>query len=188
MADNNDKSKNEQTTKRKKIEYVDDDGNPMSKNAWKKWQKKLKSEAAKKAKLKNSPNKQKKVNEKNLTPNQYFELRTAMVASEEKKGTNMYPHKFEITSSIPQYLKTYNDLKSNEELNTLNVSIAGRVMSIRSASKKLRFYDIEADGKPLQVVANLNYFYKGKEDKNGFIDQHAHIRRGDIIGATGYPG
>lgn len=120
---------------------------------------------------------------------QYFELRTAMVASEEKKGTNTYPHKFEVSSSIPQYLKTYENLKPNEQMNSLNVSIAGRVMAFRKASKNLRFYDLQADGKQVQVVANLNDF-KGKGDNKQdlFVEQHANIRVGDIIGATGYPG
>lgn len=112
-----------------------------------------------------------------------------MVASEEEKGNATYPHKFEVTSSIPQYLKTYENLKDNEQLNNLNVSIAGRVMEMRQMSKNLRFYDIQADGKGLQVVANLKDFKeKGDNARDLFLAQHQNIRRGDIIGATGYPG
>ena len=112
-----------------------------------------------------------------------------MVATEEEKGSNTYPHKFEVTQSIPQYLKTYENLKPNEQMNSLNVSIAGRVMGMRAMSKNLRFYDVQADGKSVQVVANLNDFQgKGDNKRNLFLAQHQNIRRGDIIGATGYPG
>ncbi len=109
-----------------------------------------------------------------------------MVASEEEKGKNMYPHKFEVTSSIPQFIKTYSNLKPNEQLNNLNISIAGRVMSYRRMGKNLRFYDISADGKSVQIVANFND-YKN-QNKNEFLSEHLNIRRGDIIGCLGYPG
>ena len=109
-----------------------------------------------------------------------------MVANEEEKGNKTYPHKFEVTSSIPQFLKTYKNLKPNELLNHLNVSIAGRVMGMRSMSKNLRFYDVQADGASVQIVANLKDF--ASKDRNLFLAQHANIRRGDMIGCSGYCG
>merc|ERR1719245_87342 len=90
-------------SKPKQTEFVDDEGNKISKNAWKKLQK-AKAAKAKKASKPKQTNQ--KINESNLSPNQYFELRSQMVASEEQKGNKLYPHKFEVTSSIPQFLKT----------------------------------------------------------------------------------
>ena len=102
---------------------------------------------------------------------QYFELRSAMVASEEEKGKATYPHKFEVTSSIPQYLITYEKLQPNEELINLNVSVAGRVIAMRAMSKNLRFYDVQADGKSVQIVANLKDFkQKGDNARDLFLN------------------
>ena len=113
-----------------------------------------------------------------------------MVAAEEAKGNHSYPHKFQVSQSIPQYLKTYENLKASEEMNNVTVSVAGRVMGMRAMSKNLRFYDIQADGASVQFVANFSAFkMDGKGNKKqAFLEQHQNIRRGDIIGATGYPG
>eukprot|EP01083_Nonionella_stella_P295781 1005134_1 len=183
MSDNKPNPKYQ--SKPKQTEWFDDEGNQISKSAWKKLQKKKAAQARQAAKAAKKPKGNKKIDEENLTPNQYFALRSKMVSTEEEKGNTMYPHKFEVTSSIPQFCKTYNNLKSNEQLNNLNVSIAGRVMSYRAMGKNLRFYDIQADGKCVQIVANFNDF---KGDQNKFCHQHINIRRGDIIGCDGYPG
>jgi len=182
--------KKEYERKPKQTEFFDDDGNKITKNAWKKLQKKKAAEAKAAAKAAKASKGPKKVNESNLSPNQYFELRTAMVAAEEEKGNHAYPHKFEVSQSIPQFLKTYNGLKPSEEMNNVAVSVAGRVMGMRAMSKNLRFYDVQADGASVQIVANAKAFQmKGKGNpKQAFLAEHQNIRRGDIIGATGYPG
>ena len=64
------------------------------------------------------------------------------------------------------------------------ISIAGRITNIRSAGKGLVFYDIQGDGKRLQVYCNASS-HKGK---NSFQDTHKIFRRGDIIGVVGAPG
>lgn len=46
------------------------------------------------------------------------------------------------------------------------------------------FYDIQGDGKRLQVFCNAAN-HKGK---NSFEDAHKIFRRGDIIGVIGQPG
>lgn len=35
------------------------------------------------------------------------------------------------------------------------ISLAGRVYTIRESSSKLRFYDLQADGQKVQVLASL---------------------------------
>mmetsp|Transcript_30355 Transcript_30355/g.49415 ORF Transcript_30355/g.49415 Transcript_30355/m.49415 type:complete len:598 (+) Transcript_30355:182-1975(+) len=180
--------------------YTDDQGNSITKSQWKKLQKKKAADAARAAKAakKAASGQSSKVDESNLSPNQYFELRSKMVSDEEDKGRNMYPHKFVVTCSIPQYVLDYGELATKEQLDHLSVSVAGRVINIRQMSKKLRFYDIQGDGSMVQIVANLTDFKSEKSEKsdatddvarlNAFLDEHNPIRRGDIIGACGFPG
>eukprot|EP01084_Bolivina_argentea_P130890 231068_1 len=174
------KPKKEYERKPKQTEWFDDEGNKISKSAWKKLQKKKASAARQAAK---KPKTQ-KVNESTLSPNQYFELRSKMVSDEEAKGNTTYPHKFNVTTSIPQTVASYKELQPNEQLNKKSLSVAGRVMHMRAMSKNLRFYDIQADGASIQVVANKN----DCKDQANFLSQHRNIRRGDLIGCTGYPG
>lgn len=107
-----------------------------------------------------------------------------MVNRCEQNNINIYPHKFQLSSSLPQFLINYQKIAINEELDSTSVSIAGRVMNIRKSGSKLRFYDIQADGHSLQVVANAS---NGKTVE-AFKLQHVNIRRGDIIGIEGFPG
>lgn len=75
-------------------------------------------------------------------------------------------------------------IKDGETVETKEpVTLAGRVVSMRESSKKLRFYDIRADGAKVQVMANL----QNATDQDGFQATHDIIRRGDIIGVTGKP-
>ena len=46
-----------------------------------------------------------------LNPSQYLEIRQAMIRQLENEGGNAYPHKFQCTCSIPQFVKTYTGLK-----------------------------------------------------------------------------
>ena len=56
-------------------------------------------------------------------------------------------------------------------------------MSMRSSSAKLRFYDVRADGEKVQVLAQIQH----AESPEEFTLSNDLIRRGDIIGITGYP-
>ncbi len=66
----------------------------------------------------------------------------------------MYPHKFNVSMSVPQLIVSYSSLEKNVQLRDSKISIAGRIMAIRKAGSKLRFYDLQADGTSVQVVAN----------------------------------
>ena len=63
------------------------------------------------------------------------------------------------------------------------VRVTGRVNSIRSAGKKLVFYDIVGDETKLQVQAS-----KADWKGHGYARLHNSIKRGDIIGVEGNPG
>ncbi|VVD01717.1 unnamed protein product [Leptidea sinapis] len=104
--------------------------------------------------------------EEEISPNEYYKLRTAAVEALKNgdKNDHPYPHKFVVTISLEEFIEKYNDLNSGDVLENVTVSIAGRIHSIRESGAKLIFYDLRGEGVKLQ------------------------LRRGDIIGCVGHPG
>ncbi|KAJ6993878.1 hypothetical protein NC653_016872 [Populus alba x Populus x berolinensis] len=97
----------------------------------------------------------------------------------------MYPHKFFVTLSIPEYIDKYGGLSNGEHLEDVSVSLAGRIMSKRSSSSKLFFYDLHGLGAKVQVMADAS---KSGFDEAEFSKLHSSVKRGDIVGVTGFPG
>jgi lysyl-tRNA synthetase class II len=63
------------------------------------------------------------------------------------------------------------------------VALAGRIHNIRHSGQKLRFYDLHAEGKKVQIMATL----QDDKDPENFISTHENFRRGDIVGVVGTP-
>ncbi|OMH83923.1 Lysine-tRNA ligase, cytoplasmic [Zancudomyces culisetae] len=120
--------------------------------------------------------------ESELTPSQYYELRTRAVEKMRKDGPNPYPHKYKVTVSLNEFIKRYKDLKEGEHLTSEEVSVAGRVYNIRVSGSKLRFYDLHGEGVKIQIMA------QAQDSERDFGEVHEHLRRGDIVGVRGYPG
>ena len=90
-----------------------------------------------------------------IDPTKYFDNRKDMLLSQKSKGENPFPHKFEVTTSNPEFIDKFGPItKKGEWLEDTPVSIAGRVYSMRSQSAKLKFYDIISDNKMIQVYCN----------------------------------
>lgn len=165
-------------------------GERVSKTELKKRQKMREREAKKKEKEANAPPKpEKKVSaeeeEANLTPNQYFEIRSKRINKlRETKQPDPYPHKFQVTDDLREYLKTYDGLAKGEQKPDVTVRIAGRIYTKRSSGSKLFFYDIRAEGVKVQVVCQA----QNASGDVSFEAQHEHLRRGDIVGVVGFPG
>ena len=107
------------------------------------------------------------------------------MTEQKNAGINPYPHKFQVTISVPDFVKKYNSNTKKGEFNlTENVQLAGRVFSIRKSGNNLIFYDIISEDTKLQIYANAQ-FHKGSKS---FNDSHDSVRRGDIIGIVGHPG
>merc|ERR1719204_2858038 len=106
-----------------------------------------------------------------------------MVKSRMEKKDDPYPHKFEVTISIPEFIKRYAYLGS-QQTEDIEVSVAGRIFSERKSGKKLKFYDVKADGESMQIMCNAANVAEGSPD---FQTQHVHIRRGDLVGFRGKP-
>mmetsp|Transcript_5714 Transcript_5714/g.9962 ORF Transcript_5714/g.9962 Transcript_5714/m.9962 type:complete len:677 (-) Transcript_5714:248-2278(-) len=171
--------------------YLDENGNPISKNAWKKLQKAqaaAKKKAEKDAAKAQAAAEKKKNNqdeEEVITdPNLYTENRRNAVVHMEKDGINPYPHKFQVDYRIPDFIAEYEGKTTNgEKLEDKTVSIAGRIVSIRRQGK-LYFDDIRGDGAQMQIMSDPKTY----GDEEAFAKIHKLIKNGDIVGVTGYPG
>eukprot|EP00742_Colponemidia_sp_Colp-10_P000840 GILJ01000910.1.p1 GENE.GILJ01000910.1~~GILJ01000910.1.p1 ORF type:complete len:590 (-),score=117.23 GILJ01000910.1:83-1600(-) len=100
-------------------------------------------------------------------------------------GVDPYPHKFEVTMSLPNFVKKFSGLEEGVHVESEIVALAGRVVSKRSSGAKLIFYDLRSDGQKVQIMANAQFHQAGEAD---FVSVHGRIRRGDIVGVRGFPG
>ncbi|KAI2982186.1 hypothetical protein CBS147344_8890 [Aspergillus niger] len=188
MADNNAVKEAEASMASLLLDEVT--GEKVSKSELKRRQKNREKEAKKKEKEAAAPPKAEKKTsaedeEANLTPNQYFEIRSKRINKlRETKNPDPYPHKFQVTDDLRKYLTDYEGLAKGEQKPEVAVRIAGRIYTKRASGAKLIFYDIRAEGVKVQVVAQAQHATGGVP----FEAQHEHLRRGDIVGIVGFPG
>ncbi|XP_045520104.1 lysine--tRNA ligase isoform X1 [Pieris brassicae] len=124
--------------------------------------------------------------EEEISPNEYYKLRTAAVAALKNgiKEDHPYPHKFTVTISLEDFIEKYNNLNNGDVVENVTLSVAGRIHSIRESGSKLIFYDLRGEGVKIQVMANAKLY----ESEEQFIKDTDKLRRGDIIGCVGHPG
>ncbi|GAW82074.1 lysine--tRNA ligase [Plasmodium gonderi] len=127
----------------------------------------------------------KKEEEAEVDPRLYYENRSKFILDQKAKGVNPYPHKFERTISIPEFIEKYKDLNSGEHLEDTILNITGRIMRVSASGQKLRFFDLVGDGAKIQVLANYSFH---DNNKSNFAESYDKIRRGDIVGIVGFPG
>lgn len=96
-----------------------------------------------------------------------------------------YPHKFETTHELPALIAEHGNLEPGTRLTDVVVSVGGRVMRLAGSGVSLRFYDLVADDCRLQLFCDAKLFAHGPE---AFLKTHNRVRRGDIIGVTGFMG
>lgn len=166
-------------------------GETISKNELKrrlKAEQKLKEKTEKAAQQPVNPITEKKVTkvDEEISPNEYYKLRTTAIAAlkNSSKNDHPYPHKFNVTISLEEFIDKYNNLQSGEVLENNIVSLAGRIHSIRESGPKLIFYDLRGEGVKIQVMANAKMY----ESEEKFAKDTDKLRRGDIIGCIGHPG
>ncbi|CAG8953581.1 hypothetical protein HYFRA_00010040, partial [Hymenoscyphus fraxineus] len=168
-------------------------GEMISKSELKKRQKNRQREEEKRKKEAAAPPKPvmvKKSNaeadEKELNPNQYFEIRSRTINKlRQTKNPNPYPHKFHVNYDLRKFVKEYESLKSGEHKKEVEIRLGARIFNKRASGNKLVFYDVRTEGVKVQVMCQSQ---EAKEGGVPFADQHEHLRRGDIIGIVGYPG
>ncbi|TMW61280.1 hypothetical protein Poli38472_013743 [Pythium oligandrum] len=124
------------------------------------------------------------VDDEDLDPTAYFANREKMLVALEKEGINPYPHKFHVSTSLPDFHAKYSSVEAGKQLDDVVVSVAGRLHSKRASGAKLVFYDLRADGVKIQVMSSADNY----ESEDAFFKIHSVLRRGDIVGVKGYPG
>ena len=102
----------------------------------------------------------------------------------ETQSPNPYPHKFHVTYDLRKFEDEYKHLKKGEHVRDKIISVGCRIFNIRTAGDNLRFYEVAVDGAEIQIMATNHE----STSKTPFVDQHEPLRRGDIIGVTGFPG
>ena len=166
---------------------VADPDTPLSKNELKRRMKAQKKAAEKEAKAAAKPESSKtnaEDEEASLDPNQYLQMRKNTVKALRGTKNEPYPHKFNVTISLTEFIEKYDSLADGEHLNDITCNVAGRIHAKRKNGPKLIFYDLRGEGKKIQVMANAK-MYKSVEE---FEDVNERTRRGDIVGVVGIPG
>ncbi|XP_030944083.1 lysine--tRNA ligase, cytoplasmic-like isoform X1 [Quercus lobata] len=123
--------------------------------------------------------------DEDMDPTQYFENRLKYLAALRAAGEEPYPHKFPVTMSNPEYVEQYKNIGNGEHLEDVTVNLAGRIMSKRSSSSKLFFYDLHGGAAKVQVMADASKSDLNEEEFSRF---HSTVKRGDIVGVKGFPG
>lgn len=121
-----------------------------------------------------------------LDPNQYYEKQVLNVQKMHAAGVNPFPHKFERTMKVSEFVAKYEEtIPVGEHLEEEVVALTGRIYTKRSAGSKLFFYDLHAEGSRVQIMAQAQYSDLPAEE---FTALHSSIHRGDIVGVRGIPG
>ncbi|QSZ36167.1 hypothetical protein DSL72_007292 [Monilinia vaccinii-corymbosi] len=126
--------------------------------------------------------------EKELNPNQYFEIRSRNINKMiSTQSPNPYPHKFHANYDLRNFVQDHGHLKSGEHKKDVEVRFGARIYNKRASGNKLVFYDVKDEGVKVQVMCQLQESTT-REGAPSFAEQHESLRRGDIVGIVGYPG
>ncbi len=109
-----------------------------------------------------------------------FDLRKAKLAEIEKLGQAAYPNQFPATHTVPEIRTTWGEAKTEElEAKRVTVSVAGRIMAIRTQGKA-GFATLQQGGQRLQIYVRLDAV-----GDQGFA-LYKLLDLGDHIGVSGY--
>eukprot|EP01055_Gregarina_sp_Pseudo9_P003107 Gregarina_sp_Pseudo_9__3106@NODE_32_length_5543_cov_23_716206_g30_i0_p1_GENE_NODE_32_length_5543_cov_23_716206_g30_i0NODE_32_length_5543_cov_23_716206_g30_i0_p1_ORF_typecomplete_len600_score213_66tRNAsynt_2/PF00152_20/3_7e96tRNA_anticodon/PF01336_25/6_5e10tRNA_anticodon/PF01336_25/8_5e02tRNAsynt_2d/PF01409_20/6_8e05tRNAsynt_2d/PF01409_20/3pPIWI_RE_Y/PF18156_1/1_2e04pPIWI_RE_Y/PF18156_1/0_35_NODE_32_length_5543_cov_23_716206_g30_i036015400 len=150
-------------------------------------EKKKQEKAAAKAAVGGSVPKEKTAGEAEdeLDERSYREARLKAVNDLRASGKEVYPHKFAVSLSVPDYIAKYAGFEAGQRDESTVVRLAGRVMRLAGSGVNLRFYDLVSDDAKLQVFADASNYTAGPE---AYLEVNNRVRRGDIVGVTGFPG
>jgi len=109
-----------------------------------------------------------------------YQLRRDKLKEIEALGQESYPHRFEVTRTIPEILAKYSEAAGEElERERIEVRVAGRLMSIRGQGKA-GFAHLQQAGKRLQIYVKLDAVGEKAFQLYKLLDL------GDFIGVRGY--
>ncbi|KAL5323593.1 hypothetical protein ACEPPN_008132 [Leptodophora sp. 'Broadleaf-Isolate-01'] len=124
--------------------------------------------------------------EPEILPHQHHENRLKLFQNiRSTPGHKLYPSDFESNlTNLAAFKTQWESLETGEENTSIEVSVRGRIIFIRSAGERLRFYIIQNGEEQIQIVSQA----KEGADMESYLQQHEHLGRGDIIGTVGHPG
>lgn len=131
-----------------------------------------------------------------VDPSKYFDNRCTDMLELQKSGRlNPWPYKFEVSHTLAQVRSQYFErLKAGEEIPAGpegDVRVAGRIVSVRAAGKKLVFYTLQARDASIQIFCQRqdsgDAADAAKEHTYDWDLVHSTLRRGDVVGAVGRP-
>lgn len=123
-----------------------------------------------------------------LDPAKFYENRLKTITAMQQRGENPYPHKFEITMQLPAYVEKYSPIDAGAHLNEETISVAGRIARKAVSGAKLIFFDLRSEGAKIQVICDARNFEASGLDLPAFQALVNSVKRGDIVGITGFPG
>lgn len=92
------------------------------------------------------------VNEEEVDPAQYRLNRLKHVETLKANKISPYPHKFQVSVSLIEFIEKFKNLEDGQQLEDVTVSIAGRLTSKRSSGSKLHFYDVQGEGVKVNLL------------------------------------
>lgn len=99
-----------------------------------------------------------------ISPNEYLKLRTAAVEELKKGPDHPYPHKFDVSISLTDFVAQHaSTLQDGVTLSEVTVRVAGRIHAIRRSGAKLVFFDLRGEDTKIQVMAAVNFYRDGEE-------------------------
>ena len=109
-----------------------------------------------------------------------YDLRKEKLKQIEALGQSAYPYRYDSTHTVPQIVEEFSAKTAPElEAPKVNVSVAGRLMSIRIQGKA-GFAHLQQGGKRLQIYVKLDFV-----GEKGFA-LYKLLDIGDYIGVKGY--
>ena len=128
------------------------------------------------------PDKEKQERQKPQFENEkYMKLRFENLREQNKP---LYPHKFETSMTVEDLVKKFDHLKPSEIIKYEIVHVTGRIFSVRIAGRKLRFLDLHQNEARVQIKADVKEYNQEFEKFERDFDV---VRRGDIVGVSGFP-
>ncbi|EKX38829.1 hypothetical protein GUITHDRAFT_144009 [Guillardia theta CCMP2712] len=113
----------------------------------------------------------------------YMRMRWQDLEQFQQARGSVYPHKFDVTIEIQEFLNKYACLEAGEQRKDERQSVAGRIIGLRRAGKNLIFIDVKSNGSRMQLMVDRQHFDgEDWEELMGKI-----LKRGDVVGATGIP-
>ncbi len=106
--------------------------------------------------------------------NEIIRFRKEKLNTLKEKGINPYPHNYDPTHTSGEVLSNYNDLESKD------VTIAGRIMALRKMGKA-SFFHLQDMGGRIQV-----YIRRDDVGEDAYT-QFKLMDIGDVVGVMGYP-